>query len=693
MFGKLTLDAFIHESPIIIFANVLMITAGLSVVGLITYHRKWAYLYREWFTTVDHKKIGIMYIMIALIFLLRGFIDAAMVRAQQATAGPGAEGYLEPHHFAELFTGHGTMMIFFMAMPFLVGLMNIAIPLQIGARDVSYPLLNAVSLWLTAAAGALVMISLGIGQFSEAGWSGYTPFSGLDASPNSGVDYWIWALQISGISTTLTGINFLVTILKKRAPGMTFMRMSMFTWTTLCTTILIVLSFPALTVALALLALDRSVGTHFFTGTMGGDQMMYINMFWVWGHPEVYILVLPAFGIFSEVVTTYCNKRLFGYTSMVWATMAIAFLSFTVWVHHFFTMGQDPLRNAAFGIATMIIAIPTGVKIYDWIWTMFRGRIEFKLPMLWTLGFLITFTMGGMSGVLLAIPGADYKMHNSLFLVAHFHNVLIPGTMFGLLAGFYYWFPKSFGFKLDEKWGRHSFWGWLVGFYVAFVPLYMLGMMGMPRRMVSYDNPVWHFWLVIAGIGAIIVAYGIFAMFMQIYVSWRDREKNRDLSGDPWGGRTLEWSIASPPPEYNFAIIPHVEDRDAFMHMKVNNTAYQRPEQYEDIHMPKSTPIAIFIAGLAFVFGFAYVWHIWWLAALCLLGVVGAVIARSFNPETEFVIPAAEVERTEAAFYRNAAEDGALERMKHIESYGDERSPYADTPEPATTETKPEKPL
>ncbi|MES1928694.1 cytochrome-c oxidase [Salinisphaera dokdonensis CL-ES53] len=687
MFGKLTLDALYHYDPIIVFANVIMIGAGVLVVALLTYYRKWGYLYREWFTTVDHKKIGVVYIVIALIFLLRGFIDAAMVRGQQATVGAGGEGYLSAAHFAELFTGHGTMMIFFMAMPFLVGLMNIAIPLQIGARDVSFPLLNAISVWLTAAAGALVMISLLVGSFSEAGWSGYTPFSGLEHSPGPGVDYWIWALQISGISTTLTGVNFVTTILKKRAPGMTLMRMPMFTWTVLCTSILIVVSFPALTVALALLALDRSVGTHFFTSIMGGDQMMYINMFWLWGHPEVYILVLPAFGIFSEVVTTYCNKRLFGYTSMVWATMAIAFLSFGVWVHHFYTMGQDPLRNSIFGIATMVIAIPTGVKIYDWIWTMFRGRIEYKLPMLWTLGFLITFVMGGMSGVLLAIPGADYKMHNSLFLVAHFHNVLIPGTMFGLLAGFYYWWPKVFGFRLDEKWGRHSFWGWLVGFYVAFVPLYMLGIMGMPRRMVTYDNPTWQFWLVIAAIGAIIVAYGIFSMFMQIYVSWRDREKNADLTGDPWGGRTLEWAIPSPPPEYNFAVVPEVRDRDAFMEMKVKNRAYERPAKYEDIHMPKSTPLPIVVAALSFFFGFAYVWHIWWLAGLCVLGTVAAVIARSFNDETEFVIPASQVQADEDAFHARLKQADVFTYIDGIQEFGDERTPAGQYVSPTSRAT------
>ncbi|GAB3671403.1 cytochrome o ubiquinol oxidase subunit I [Salinisphaera aquimarina] len=675
MLGKLSLDAFMHDSLIIVFANVIMIGTGLAIAAAITYYGKWGYLYREWLTTVDHKKIGIMYIIFALIFLLRAFIDAAMVRAQQAAIGAGAEeGYLHASHFAELFTGHGTMMIFFMAMPFLIGLMNIAIPTQIGARDVSFPFLNSLSFWLTAAAGALVMVSLLVGQFSTAGWTGYPPYSALPYSPSAGVDYWIWALQISGISTTLTGVNFLVTILKKRAPGMTLMRMPMFVWTALCTNILMVLSFPALTVVLALLALDRSFGFHFFTGDMGGDQMMYINMFWIWGHPEVYILVLPAFGVFSEITATYCNKRLFGYTSMVWATMAIAFLSFTVWVHHFFTMGQDSTRNAAFGIATMIIAIPTGVKIYDWMWTMFRGRIEFKLPMLWLLGFLITFTMGGMSGVLLAIPGADFKMHNSLFLVAHFHNVLVPGTMFGLLAGFYYWFPKSFGFTLNEKWGRHSFWGWLIGFYVAFVPLYMLGIMGMPRRMVTYDNPSWGIWLIIAAIGALIVAYGIFAMFMQIYVSVRDREQNRDVTGDPWGGRTLEWSTSSPPPEYNFAIIPTVTDRDPFLDMKIRGTAYARPEKYEDIHMPNSTPDGVIIAGFAFIFGFGFVWSIWWLAALAALGIIATVIVRGCRDDHGFHIPAEEVKRIEDARYDQLKASGVFERIKHIKDFGDDRT-------------------
>jgi len=684
MLGKLTLDAIPFHSPIVMFANILMVGTGLLIAGLITYHGKWRYLYEEWFKTVDHKKIGIMYIIFALIFLVRGFVDAMMVRTQQATAGPGADGYLPAEHFAELFTGHGTMMIFFMAMPFLVGLMNIVIPTQIGARDVSFPFLNSLSFWLTAVAGALVMVSLMVGQFSTGGWTGYPPYTELPYNPSTGVDYWIWALQLSGIATTLTGVNFLVTIMKKRAPGMTLMRMPMFVWTSLCTNILMVLSFPVLTVVLALLALDRTVGTHFFTGAMGGDQMMYINMFWMWGHPEVYILVLPAFGVFSEITATYCNKRLFGYTSMVWATMAIAFLSFTVWAHHFFTMGQDSTRNAAFGIATMVIAIPTGVKIYDWMWTMFRGRIEFKLPMLYLLGFLITFTMGGMSGVLLAIPGADFKFHNSLYLVAHFHNVLIPGTMFGLLAGFYYWFPKSFGFTLDEKWGRRAFWGWLVGFYVAFVPLYMLGMMGMPRRMFTYDNPAWQPWLIVAFIGALIVLFGIFSMFMQIYVSIRDREKNRDITGDPWGGRTLEWSTSSPPPEYNFAVIPTVRDRDSFMDMKIQGDAYTRPGEYDDIHMPKSTAAGFVIAMISFVFGFAFIWHIWWLVGASLLAIITAVILRASSDDYDYWIPADEVERIENNRHDQLQASGVFEHIKTLEDFGDERPPLTSTGAPVS---------
>jgi cytochrome o ubiquinol oxidase subunit 1 len=540
-------------------------------------------------------------------------------------------------------------------MPLIIGMINIAVPPQIGARDVAFPFMNSISLWLTISGGMLVMISLVIGDFSTAGWTGYAPFSEYPANPTTGVDYWIWGLQISGIGTTLTGVNFLATIMRERAPGMTLMRMPLFTWTALITVIMIIFAFPALTVVLGMLALDRTFDFHFFTGDMGGNQMMYVNLFWIWVHPEVYIVILPAFGIFSEVTATFCNKRLFGYKLMVYATMVIAFLSFAVWVHHFFTMGQNPLRNSFFGIASMVIGIPTGVKIYNWIWTMFRGRIEFKQPMYWTMGFVLLFTIGGMTGVMLAVPGIDYKSHNTEFLVAHFHNVLIPGTIFGMFAGYTYWFPKAFGFRLNEWWGKQAFWGWSIGFVIAFFPLYVLGAMGMPRRMATYTNPEWTPLLWLAAVGALIILYGIVCQVVQLWVSVRDRDRLADLTGDPWGGRTLEWAMSSPPPEYNFAVIPTVHGLDPFMEMKEQGTAYQRPAEYSDIHMPKPT-ICGFVIGIAsFVFGFGITWWIWWLALLGGLVMLGTVIWRACTDDVEFTIPAAEVKRTEDERFRKLA--------------------------------------
>ncbi len=443
MFGKLTLEAIPYHDPIIMGAVGAMILGGLALFAALTYFGKWKWLWTEWLTSVDHKKIGVMYIIVAMLMLLRGFADAIMMRMHMAAVSAGTEGFLPPHHYDQIFTAHGVIMIFFMAMPFMVGLMNIVVPLQIGARDVAYPFLNSLSFWLFVVGVALMNISLGVGEFAQTGWLAYPPLSGKQFSPGVGVDYWIWSLQISGIGTLLTGVNFFVTILKMRAPGMKMMQMPVFTWTALCTNVLIIISFPILTATVALLTLDRYLGTHFFTNEMGGNQMMYVNLIWAWGHPEVYILILPAFGIFSEVVATFCKKRLFGYTSLVWATAAITILSFIVWLHHFFTMGAGANVNAFFGIATMIISIPTGVKIFNWLFTMYRGRIQFSVPILWTLGFLVTFTLGGMTGVLLAVPGADFVLHNSLFLIAHFHNVIIGGVVFGYLAGFNYWFPKA----------------------------------------------------------------------------------------------------------------------------------------------------------------------------------------------------------------------------------------------------------
>ncbi len=662
MLGNLTLAAIPYDNPIVMGAVAFTLVGAVVVMAAITWFGKWTYLWTEWLTSVDHKRIGVMYAILALIMLLRGFSDAIMMRAQQAMAEGAAHGYLPPFHYDQVFTAHGTIMIFFMAMPFLVGLMNLAVPLQIGARDVAFPFLNSVGLWLTVVSAGLVMVSLGVGDFSHAGWTGYPPLSELKYSPGPGVDYWIWAIQLSGLGTLMTGINFVVTILRMRAPGMTLMRMPVFTWAALCTSALIVLAFPVLTVTLALLTLDRYVGTHFFTAAAGGNLMMYVNMFWVWGHPEVYILVLPAFGIFSEVVATFSSKRLFGYTAMVYATVSITLLSFLVWMHHFFTMGASATVNSAFSIATMVIGVPTGVKLFTWLFTMYRGRLRFTTPMLWTVGFIVTFTVGGMSGVVLAMPPADFVLHNSEFLIAHFHNMLIPGALFGYFAGYAYWFPKAFGFQLNETWGKRAFWAWLVGFYVAFVPLYVLGLMGMPRRMWHYNNPSWQPWLVVAGLGAVLVLIGIVCQVVQIVVSIRDRAKTRDLSGDLWDGRTLEWSIASPPPVYNFARIPVVHDRDAFIDMKLTGTAYVRPDEYFDIHMPRNTGVGFIMGLCAFVFGFAMIWHIWWMAIAGALAIGGCIIARAWAEDVDYYIPAAEVARTEAARFSALASAADAER-------------------------------
>ena len=652
MFGKLSLSAVPYQSLIIMSAVGASILLALVIMALITYYRKWAYLWKEWLTSVDHKRIGVMYIILALVMLLRGLSDAVMMRSQQALAAGASHGYLQPDHFNQIFSAHGTIMIVFVAMPFLVGLMNIVVPPQIGARDVAFPFLNSVSLWLTAAGALLVMVSLGVGEFSKAGWSGYAPLTELQYSPGTGVDYWIWAFQIAGIGSLMTSINFLVTILRMRAPGMTLMRMPIFVWTALCTLVLMVLAFPVLTVTLAMLTLDRYLGMHFFTNTLGGNMMMYVNLFWIWGHPEVYIVVLPAFGVFSEVAATFSGKRLFSYKSMVYATLAIMLLSFSVWVHHFFTMGAGPDVNIFFGITTMIIAIPTGVKVFNWLFTMYRGRVRFTTPMFWTLGFITTFSVGGMAGVLLASPPADYVLHNSLFLIAHFHTMLITGSLFGYFAGYSYWFPKAMGFTLNEKWGKGAFWCWLIGFYLAFIPLYVLGFMGMPRRMVHYDNLAWHPYLIVAAAGLAVILIGVFCQMVQLVVSIRQRHATRDLTGDPWDGRTLEWAMSSPPAVYNFAKTPVVDDIDAFMDMKEKGTVYQKPNRYHDIHMPQNSGKGFVMGALTFLFGFAMVWYIWWLAILCGLGLLVTVIGRASDDDTDYLIPAAEVEENEKQRYR-----------------------------------------
>ena len=638
IFGRLTWDVLPLHEPIVVITFVVVAIGGLAVVGALTYFKLWGYLWKEWFTSVDHKKIGIMYMVLGLVMLLRGFADALMMRLQQAIAFNGSEGYLNAHHYDQLFSVHGVIMIFFVAMPLITGFMNYVVPLQIGARDVSFPFLNNFSFWMTAGGAVLVMMSLFVGEFAQTGWLAFPPLSGIEHSPASGVDYYIWALQVAGVGTTLSGVNLIATIIKMRAPGMGLMKMPVFTWTSLCTNVLIVASFPILTAVLTLLALDRYVGTNFFTSDFGGNPMMYINLIWIWGHPEVYILILPCFGIFSEVASTFSGKRLFGYTSMVYATVVITVLSYLVWLHHFFTMGSGASVNSFFGITTMIISIPTGAKIFNWLFTMYKGRIRFELPMMWLIAFMLTFTIGGMTGVLLAVPPADFVLHNSLFLVAHFHNVIIGGVLFGIFAGVNYWWPKAFGYKLNEFWGKVSFWLWNVGFWLAFAPLYVLGLMGVTRRLRTFDDPSLQIWFIIAGIGALVIAGGIAAMIVQFAVSILSKNKEWDRTGDPWDGRTLEWATSSPPPQYNFAFTPVIHDNDAWADMKKRHA--QRPiEGFMDIHMPRNTGTGVVLAGLSVVLGFALIWYMWWLAILSFVVLIGAAIIHTFNYDRDYYIP------------------------------------------------------
>ena len=652
MLGRLSLAAIPLNEPLPIISGAVVLIVILAVLGIITVKGWWPYLWKEWLTSVDHKRIGVMYFALGLVMLLRGFADAIMMRSQQAIAVGNAQGYLPPDHYDQIFSAHGTIMIFFVAMTFVIGLMNFAVPLQLGVRDVAFPVLNSISFWLTASGVLLINLSLVIGVFARTGWMGYPPLSELAFSPDEGVDYYLWSLQISGIGTLLTGVNFVTTILKLRAPGMTYFRMPVFCWTALAANLLIVAAFPILTATFVMLLLDRYLGFHFFTNDAGGNQMMYVNLFWAWGHPEVYILILPCFGVFSEVAATFSGKGLFSYRSMVWATLGICILSFMVWLHHFFTMGAGADVNAFFGIMSAIIAVPTGAKVFNWLFTLFRGRIVFTTPVLFLIGFMVTFVIGGLTGVLLAVPPVDFVLHNSAFLVAHFHNVIIGGVVYGALAGYNYWFPKAFGFTLDEWWGKASFWCWLIGFYLAFTPLYVLGLMGMTRRLQHIPDPSWQPLLLVAEAGAIVIFCGILCQIAQLYVSIRTREQRLDLTGDPWNGRTLEWSTSSPPPAYNFAVLPRVETIDAFWEMKRRGLTpgLTPPEPaYETIEMPRNSSIGFVIAFFAVITGFSLIWQIWWLAILGLLAVAVTMLVFGWSENREREVPAAEIARAERA--------------------------------------------
>ena len=651
MLGKLTWAAIPFDQPIPMIASGVVALSILAILAWVVIRGHLPYLWREWITSVDHKRIGVMYTLLAMVMLLRGFADAIMMRAQQSVA-LHSQGFLPPEHYDQIFSAHGTIMIFFVAMPFMIGLMNFVVPLQLGVRDVAFPTLNSVGFWLTATGALLINISLVVGEFARTGWLPYPPLSELTYSPGVGVDYYLWSLQIAGVGTLVSGINLVTTVLKVRTRGMSYLRMPMFCWTTLATNLLIVAAFPILTATLAMLLLDRYLGFHFFTNEAGGNMMMFMNLIWTWGHPEVYILVLPAFGIFSEVFATFSGKPLFGYRSMVAATMAICILSFMVWLHHFFTMGAGADVNAIFGIATTIIAVPTGVKVFNWLFTMYGGKVRFETPLLWSIGFMVTFIIGGMTGVLLAVPPADFVLHNSLFLVAHFHNVIIGGVLFGAFAGYTFWFPKAFGFKLHEGLGQAAFWCWLVGFYVAFMPLYVLGLLGMTRRMQHYDVPEWRPWLIVAAFGAALILCGIVLQIAQLVVSIRRREKLRDETGDPWDGRSLEWATASPPPAFNFAVLPEVSGEDAYWKLKHPATgqgrSHEKPE-YGAIEIPRNSPTGFVCAFFATMMGFALIWHIWWMVAAGAIGAFATFIVFAWRDHDEDVIPAAEVARIDGS--------------------------------------------
>lgn len=654
LFGTLTLEAFNHEwsqNLAVIMGSI----GGVVLIALITYLKRWKWLWNEWITTVDPKRIGIMYIVVVLIMFMKGFGDAFMMRIQQAMSAGDSHGFISAEHFQEIFSSHGTTMIFFVGMGAIFAMMNLIIPLQIGARDVAYPFLNALGFWLFASGAALTLVSLGIGSFTIAGWLSYPPLSGIEYSPNEGVDYWIWLVQIAGVGSTISAINFLVTILKMRCPGMTFMKMPIFVWSCLCSVVLVIFAFPILTATLVLLALDRYLGMHFFTAGNGGNPMLYVNMIWAWGHPEVYILILPAFGVFSEVVPTFSEKRLFGYVSMVWALVCIAVLSFLVWLHHFFTMGASPHINAFFALMTMLIAIPTGVKIFNWLFTKFRGRVHFDSPMLWFFAFVLNFSVGGMTGILLSAPPVDYQTHNSLFLIAHFHGMVIGGVLFGFFCAVTYWFPKFTGFVLCENLNRYAFWCWFFGFLVAFMPLYMLGFMGATRRLDHYElDTGWQPIFITAFVGVIIIFCGALIQLYGLFKSIMDRDKNRDVTGDPWNGRTLEWSTSSPPPFYNFAITPVVNSIDPLWATKRGEGPPQG--DYEDIYMPRNTGMGFYIGMLSIVLGFALTWHIYWLMIVSFIGILACVITRLSMHDEHELIPKEKVKEMERAHKKVAGE-------------------------------------
>ncbi len=657
--GRLALSEIPYTNPIIAPLFVVVVIMGLVIFAGITYYGKWSYLWKEWLTSVDHKKLGIMYIILGLVMLFRGFIDGLMMRTQQAMAvgqhSPGMmgaiHGYLTPFHFGQIYSAHGMIMILLAATPLLVGFMNIVVPLQIGARDMAYPYLNALGLWITAAGVALVMASLFVGDFTHNGWFGYAPIFELAYSPGVGVDYWIWTMQLVALGTTLGGINLIATIVKMRAPGMTWARLPVFTWAALSANIIALTSFPCLQVAIALVGADRYLGTDFFTAGFGGNLMLYTNLFWLWGHPEVYFVILPAFGMMSEIIPAFSEKPIFGYVAMILATFAIAGVSWLVWLHHFFTMGMGPYVSTEFSVATMLVGIPTGVKVFNWAFTMYRGKLTYTAAMHWALGALFLVLVGGLTGMMLSIPAINYMVHNSVFVVAHFHMMLLS-IVYAVFGGVMFWFPKIYGYKLNELWGKATFWLFSAGTAFVFIPMFMLGFMGMTRRLDWPFDPRWSNMLNIQEFGIFVYVLSIVAFVVMLYVSIRDRACQQ-VGADAWGtSRSLEWITPSPVPFYNYAIVPQVNARDEAAWRREHGLTNVQPERYAAVHMPNNTGMAIIIGGLLFVLGFALTWRIWWLSGISLIAIIVLMIYRSAKGDPGYIIPAADIERMDRAAHQ-----------------------------------------
>ena len=636
-----------HPSFLIYASMVMIALVSIGIVAAITYFKLWGYLWREWFTSVDHKKIGIMYLIAALLMLFRGGADAIMMRYQLSFP---ENGFLTAQHYNEVFTTHGVVMILFMAMPFIVFFFNLLVPLQIGARDVAFPRLNNLSFWLFFMGAMLFNMSFVVGGSPDAGWTSYFPLAAEEFSPSVGTNYYMVAIQIAGVGTLMTGINFITTIMKMRAPGMTLFKMPMFTWSALIANLIIVFAFPVITVALALGLFDRQFGTHFFTTGNGGMDMLWANLFWVWGHPEVYILILPAFGIFSEVISTFSRRNLYGYTSMVWSLIVISVFSFAVWTHHFFTMGQGAFTNSIFSITTMAIAIPTGVKIFNWLFTMYKGKIEFTTPMLYAMHFIPLFTLGGVTGVMLGMSAADYQYHNTMFLVAHFHNVIIPGVVYAMLAGTTFYWPKMFGFMLNEKIGKATVWVMSFGFVLSFIPMYITGLDGQARRMYTYSEASGYSTLnMISFIGAAILAVSFVMIVWNIYYSFKNSP--RDIGSDPWNARGLEWATHTPLPVYNFAITPDVTKatEEAFWDSK-HNGINLFPGKIEEIHMPNNSGVPFIMSCAIFLLGFSLIFSMWYVAILGAIVMFGCMFHRTFEQDHGYHIHVDEIEKTEASY-------------------------------------------